>query len=239
MKFNNVKGFFGFNSKVALVLASTLLAVCPSDSLSAASKDLNIQTVNLANEDAYEKEKDIVLVVDEEKQEVIDGVDLSEFTLSIFGSQFEEIDLEPLVIVLSSSGVPDGTGVCNSANKTYMDYRAVTSVNSGQYKLLNSDKAYTDPDTGLRMYDGRICIAVGTFYTSKIGTKINLVMSNGSVVECVLGDVKSDAHTDETHRYQAQDGSVAEMIVDRRVFKSTSQYPTELSGRIARIEIVD
>ena len=64
-------------------------------------------------------------------------------------------------------------------------------------------------------------------------------MANGSVVECVLGDVKSDVHTDETHRYQAQDGSVAEMIVDRRVFKSTSQYPTELSGRIARIEIVD
>ena len=204
-----------------------------------AYQDLTIQTVNLANEDAYENEKNTILVVDEEKQEVIDGVDLSKFALSIFGSQFEEINLEPFVFVLSSSDVPDGKGICDSANKTFMDYRAVTNVYSDQYKFLNSDKAYTDPDTGLRMHDGRICIAVGTFYANKIGTKINLVMSNGSVVECVLGDVKSDAHTDETHRYQAQDGSVAEMIVDRRVFKSINQYPAELSGRIARIEIVD
>lgn len=239
MKFNNVKGFFGFISKVALVLASTLIAVCPNVRLSAANKDLTIKTVNLANEDAYENEKDTILVVDEEKQEVISGVDLSKFVLSIFGSQFEEINLEPFVFVLSSSDVPDGTGICDSTNKTFMDYRAVTNVYSDQYKLLNSDKAYTDPNTGLRMYDGRICIAVGTFYANKIGTKINLVMSNGSVVECVLGDVKSDANTDETHRYQAQDGSVAEMIVDRRVFKSINQYPAELSGRIARIEIVN
>jgi hypothetical protein len=167
-------------------------------------------------------------------------------SITNFGIQIKEVVVKPDALekkdytkVVKSLSVPDGTGRCNSANKTYMSYTAVTSRNSAQYKLLNSSKAYTDTKTGLRMYEGRICIAMGTGYASKIGTKINLVMANGSVVKCVLGDVKSNKHTDSTNRYQAQDGSVAEMIIDRRYFKSTSQYPSELDGKIKRVEIVE
>lgn len=199
------------------------------------------------------KETDIVTVDISESTEVVvsnmtltapkklksTGVDMSNVGMHSTGFDISEMFVKPRPVILDSSVVPDGEGVCNSANFTYMAYTAVTSRNSGQYKLLYGDSAYTDTVTGLRMVDGRYCIAVGTFYASKIGTKINLVMENGGVVECILGDVKSDEHTDPTHRYQKYDGSVAEMIVDYNYFKSTSQYPSDLRGRISRIEIVE
>jgi hypothetical protein len=167
------------------------------------------------------------------------GVDLQNVSLSTAGFSISEMLIKPKPVILDSNIVPDGEGVCNSANKTYMPYTLVTSKSSAQYKFLYSDACYTDPETGLRMSEGRYCIAVGTFYASKIGTKINLIMKNGSTVECILGDVKADIHTDETNRFQAVDGSVVEMIVDYNYFHSTSQYPEELNGGILRIEVVE
>ena len=120
----------------------------------------------------------------------------------------------------ASENVPNDESGCRSIAKTYMGYTAVTCKSSPQYKLLNSKDAYTDPDTGLRMYQGRYCIALGSYYATKIGTKINLELENGTIIECVLGDQKSDAHTDPTHRYHSVDGSVAEFIVDNEVFKT-------------------
>ena len=126
--------------------------------------------------------------------------------------KFEEI--EDAVVF----DVPNDAKGCRSEAKTYMPYTAVTSKSSNQYKLLYSDKAYTDERTGLRMYDGRYCIAVGTAYASKIGTKIDVVLENGKILNCILGDVKSDAHTDSSHQFHAIDGSVVEFIVDYDFF---------------------
>lgn len=141
--------------------------------------------------------------------------------------------------ILWSEVPPDGEGVCRTEARTYMDYHKVRTVSSDQYKLLYSDLCYTDPASGLRMVGDRYCIAVGTHYAYKIGTKINVVMANGATVKCILGDVKADEHTDPTHRYQKWDGSVVEVIVDGTVFKGTHMYPSELVGKIVRIDIVD
>lgn len=159
--------------------------------------------------------------------------------LTILGTKLENVFLEPKPVILNRYEVPNGDGVCNSAKYTYMPYTAVTSKNSDQYKLLNGADAHTDETTGIRMIKDRYCIAVGTFYAKKIGTKLNVVMANGETLKCILGDVKSDRHTDETHRYQAVDGSVIEMVVDYNYFKSTKQYPSALHGEVERIEVVE
>lgn len=205
--------------------------------IEAIEADLGIQTTNLVEVEKttssnYTSNKDV-------EADVLATISANDLGISIFGGQFEETELEPLLIVLDSSKVPDGEGICNSANFTFMDYTSVTNKKSKQYELLNSDLAYTDEETGIRMYDGRICIAVGSFYSKHIGTKINLVMANGSVIECITGDAKSDAHTDSTNRYQAYDGSVVEIIVDKTIFTGTEMYPEGLSGRISKIEIVE
>lgn len=129
--------------------------------------------------------------------------------------------------------VPDGakdpeTGVaCDSHNTTYMAYTAVTSTSSPQYRLLNANYAYTDEETGIRMVDGRYCIALGSGYTSLIGEKVNLVMKDGTVLKCILGDQKADAHTDPTNRFQKYDGSVAEIIVDYDKFNGVPSFFTK------------
>lgn len=145
----------------------------------------------------------------------------------------------------ASSNVPNKTVGCRSEFKSYMAYTAVTSRNSAQYKLLNGASAYTDPETGIRMVDGRYCIAVGTGYCSKIGTKIDLVLKNGNVIKCILGDVKSDAHTDPTHRFHAVDGSVAEFIIDKDVFTAktdgsgTVNWIDGFEGKIEKVVIIN
>lgn len=204
-------------------------------------KDTGIRTVNVFETEGFTGNK-----TESEDEGITDDIiatieknDISRVMLSSTGVEVGEMLAQPPVVVLDSNAVPDGEGVCNSANKTWMAYTAVTSRTSAQWKLLRGSLAYTDATTGLRMVGGRYCIAVGSFYCSTIGTKINLVMENGSVVECIMGDQKADIHTDPTNRYQAEDGSVVEMIVDRSVFHGTDQYPAELSGRISRIEIVE
>lgn len=224
-----------------ILLGSSLLYSSMGSVEATYLKDTGIQTVNVFETQGFtlsNKTEEEVSVSDD-IEATIEKNDITRVTLGTTGVEIGEMLAQPPVIVLDSNAVPDGEGVCNSANKTYMGYTAVTSRTSPQWKLLRGSSAYTDATTGLRMVDGRYCIAVGTFYCSTIGTKINLIMENGATVECILGDVKSDRHTDPTHRYQAQDGSVVEMIVDRAVFHSTSQYPSELSGRISRIEIVE
>ena len=141
--------------------------------------------------------------------------------------------------VIKSFKIPNGVGLCDSITKHYMPYHLVTNKTSSQYYFLRDDKATTDKKTGIRMHDGRYCIAVGSYYTSKIGTKINLVMRNGNTVKCVLGDQKADKDTIVNHS-QAKDGSIVEMVVDYQYFRKTPrQYPEELSGRVLRLDIVE
>ena len=102
-------------------------------------------------------------------------------------------------------GVPS-----SSSFKSYMSYRAITNKSSKQYKL--QQKAKTN-SKGIRTVNGRYCIAMGSYYATNIGTKIDLVMKNGKVIKCILADQKADRDTDSTNRYTS-DGSIVEFIVD-------------------------
>ena len=124
--------------------------------------------------------------------------------------------------------------------KSYMSYRAVSS-SSAQGKL--QAKAKTDGDTGIRKVDGRYCVALGSYYCSKIGTKIDLVMENGSVVKCVLADQKANRDTDAKNQ-KTSDGSMAEFLVDMNKLSSraktmgdVSYAAKELKGSIAKVRV--
>lgn len=71
-----------------------------------------------------------------------------------------------------------------------------------QYQLQL--KAVTD-ENGLRVVDGRYCIAVGTRFDTSIGQYIDLILENGVVIPCVVGDEKSDMHTDSTHTFSSNE----------------------------------
>lgn len=80
-----------------------------------------------------------------------------------------------------------------SGMKSFMDYRKITDASSPQYKL----QQYANTGSyGIREIDGRYCVAVGHSITTKIGTYLDLILENGTVIHCVLADQKNPEHTD-------------------------------------------
>lgn len=114
----------------------------------------------------------------------------------------------------------------NSSFKSYMPYTAITNKSSNQYKL--QCQAYTG-DYGIRMVDDRYCIAMGSYYSTQIGTRIDLIMQNGSVVKCILADCKSDIHTDSNNQRCLSNNSVVEFIVDKSSLNKTAKQMGNIS----------
>lgn len=109
--------------------------------------------------------------------------------------------------------------------KSYMPYQAITSKSSDQYKLQKI--AYTGM-YGIRQINGRFCIAVGSAYTTQIGQYIDLVLQDGTIIPCILGDCKANNDTNESNTLTI-DGSLAEFIVDIPILSRTVTYTGDIS----------
>ena len=94
--------------------------------------------------------------------------------------------------------------------KAYEPYTEITAVESKQWIL--QQYAITDTN-GFRMVDNRYLVAVGTFCNAPCCTYIDIILENGTLIPCIVGDIKSDAHTDETHTY-SRCMCASEFIVD-------------------------
>ena len=124
--------------------------------------------------------------------------------------------------------------------KSYESYKSITNTSSPQYAL--QQEAYTG-DYGIRMVDGRYCVAMGSYWATEIGTKMDVTLETGEVIPVILGDNKQDIHTDSTHKYGSTNHDVLEFIVDM------SEIPTEVSncgsfncifeGKVSKVEIVE
>lgn len=100
--------------------------------------------------------------------------------------------------------------VYGDKRKSYEDYRCITSRSSPQYKLRLRSRTASN---GIRTCNGRYLVALGSRYTTKIGRYFDLVLSNGTVIKCVLGDQKSNKDTINGHML-GKDGGCAEFIVE-------------------------
>lgn len=78
--------------------------------------------------------------------------------------------------------------------KSYEPY-TVFGSSSNQGQLQNM--AYTGTH-GIRMVDGRYCVAVGTavLKSGNVGSYIDLILRNGTVIPAIIGDFKAVQHTD-------------------------------------------
>lgn len=116
----------------------------------------------------------------------------------------------------------------NSSFKAYMSYRAITSTRSPQYRVCHLE-AYTG-NYGIRQVDGRYCIAIGTYYGTEIGRRVDVILSNGTVIPCITGDVKADRDTDSANRQTSHDGSVVEFIIDSNALVSRVKRSGNISS---------
>jgi hypothetical protein len=99
----------------------------------------------------------------------------------------------------------------NTSFKSWMPYTAITNRASAQYK--QQQYAYTD-ENGLRKIGDDYCVAMGTYYSSTIGERFKITMSTGAIFTVIISDIKSNRHTDSTHRYTARNSCMMEFLID-------------------------
>lgn len=113
-------------------------------------------------------------------------------------------------IGLISYDIPTG----DTSFHGYMDYAYITDINSLQYQLqLN---CWTDSQ-GIRRQGDDVCIALGSYYGTEIGTRYLIITDMGNSFTAVLADCKADIHTDYNNQYRDTGNgfrNVVEFIVD-------------------------
>lgn len=100
----------------------------------------------------------------------------------------------------------------SSGFKSFMPYTTITSKNSDQYKIQHN-YAYTG-NYGIRQVDGRYCIAVGSAVPNRMGTYVDLILENETVIPCILADQKADKDTCSDNLTTAENGCVSEFLID-------------------------
>lgn len=114
----------------------------------------------------------------------------------------------------------------HSGLKSYMSYKALTSKSSYQYKL--QQKADTD-NNGFRKINRRYCVAVGTAFNAQVGQYLDVSLENGTIIECVVGDIKADEDTDKSNTF-TKNGCCLEFIVDIRYLDETCKVMGDCSN---------
>ena len=152
-------------------------------------------------------------------------------------NETEEVDLTTIV----EWNVPNDEEACNSDVFTYMDYKKITCKSTAQYAIVNSELAYTDEETGLRMYNGEYLVAIAQGYGFTPGDEILIVFESGNSVCCYVGEMKATADCDANEKYQATDGSVVEFLVDdiSSVEEFNSVKPEEFNEKVISITKVE
>lgn len=127
-----------------------------------------------------------------------------------------------------------------SGMKSYESFTAITDTNSAQYALQSL--AYTDDDA-FRKVDGRYLVAIGTYFDAPVGAVIDIILENGTVIPCIVGDIKADEHTDYWCVYSAN-GCATEFIVDAKTTKANttgdvSDLYSEWQSKVTHIKVYD
>ena len=128
--------------------------------------------------------------------------------------------------IKTDSGVPEAdyevevpADLDYQGTKTYERYTAIRAKSSLQYKLQTI--ANTDP-SGFRTVNDRYLIAVGTGVTSDVGRYVDVILDNDTVIPCIVGDIKSDKHTEKKYRIMTRASHcVSEFIVDGDLIKAS------------------
>lgn len=203
---------------------------------------VSVNSIDVVSENSIEEEVISENIVKEE-------IELESEFLSVSENNVEEIVMDRCMdTVQESLNILEIKDVGGNGNfKSWMPHtvgsKSIFSKSSNQYKLqlLAETGNY-----GIRTVNGRYCAAVGSYFTTTIGTYFDIVLENGSVIPCILADAKADKHTDSQNKIHSVDGSVVEFIVDRscldkkaKQMGSLSAVSEEFNGGIEKIVIYD
>lgn len=165
-----------------------------------------VKSANGESEEAV-AESDPVSVSSVAESSVSEGSEVdSENQENGTGTETEATEQPETYEVIKEYQITDG-----NTTKTVLPYKAF-GKNTNQAKLQSLCQTN---EVGLRVYDGRFTIAVGTYFDTAVGQYFDLVLENGTVIPCIMGDMKADIHTDSRGLFTEASGCMTEFIVDR------------------------
>lgn len=128
--------------------------------------------------------------------------------------------------------------------KSYMSYKAITNTGSKAYAIQHT-YAYTG-DYGIRQVDNRYCVAIGSGFNASVGTYIDVVLENNTVIQCVVSDIKDDGDTDADNMITLSNGCACEFVVDISALDSNAKRSGDMSAcdenwksRVVKIKVYE
>lgn len=150
---------------------------------------------------------------------------------AIVGAEISEEVVEPEEIIntttynIASTFINnEGVTVKYDGKKTYERYGKITAYTAGDLQ----DIATTD-ENGFRKLDDRYMVAIGSAFNTEIGQYFDLVLENGTVIPCIMGDLKADVHTDATHTFTSASKCATEFIVDTKMIPKDIKQAGDVS----------
>ena len=130
--------------------------------------------------------------------------------------------------------------------KLCTDYRAYNLVGTPHYRLRNS--CYTD-EYGMRRFNNDYVVALGSYYSTHIGDRFEVVFDTGNTITVIFGDGKADRDTDTMNMYTPcinyngeNCANVLEFIIDSDIFYpeayryGSASYYEHLKGGIVSMK---
>ncbi len=129
----------------------------------------------------------------------------------------ETLEVKKTEYTIPSSFVNPETGstVSYKGGKTI---ERSSKITYGKLGLINS-LARPDQD-GFMKLDDRYLIAVGSRFNTVAGQHIDLVLANGLIIKCIMGDAKADCDTDATNTFTYKSSCCSEFIIDSKTIRS-------------------
>lgn len=111
--------------------------------------------------------------------------------------------------------------------KSWMPYTAITNKQSKQYKIQQNS---VTGNYGIRKFNHRYCVALGTYFNMPVGTYFDLVLANNTTIPCVMADIKSNMHTKVNRIQTSHDGSMVEFIIDKPYLNKQAKLTGNISN---------
>lgn len=107
-----------------------------------------------------------------------------------------------------------GKTVSYKGGKTIERSGKITYGKSGYINKIASP----DQD-GFMKLDDRYLIAIGSKFNTEPGQYIDLILENGIVIKCIMGDAKADIDTDATNTFTYKSRCCSEFIIDEHTIR--------------------
>jgi len=117
--------------------------------------------------------------------------------------------------------IPEGLG----KQHTYMGWQMITSPSSNQYKFRETVGMNFDAEGFGRVGDRYVIACTSTF--GEVGDLIDFIQSDGTIIKCVIGDIKSQQYTsydnNPANTWGHNDGQcIVEFVVDKNTWYNTN-----------------